>query len=109
MQVELLKLLEANDLIMTDCSACASSIKVMMDVQNLINHYDFDRVIVLTVEDQVSNLALEFFGEAKAILSEEEAKTIKPSAFDNKNYGFYVGQGAALQCLCQNGLWITMG
>ena len=86
----------ANDLIMTDCSACASSVKVMMDVHNLINYYDFDRVIVLTVEDQVSNLALEFFGEAKAILSEEEAKTIKPSAFDSKNYGFHVGQGAAL-------------
>lgn len=83
----------ANDMIMTDSSACASSLKVMMDVENLIKHYDFDRVIVLAVEDQVANSTLDFFGESKAILTEEG---IKPSAFDNKNYGFYVGQGAAL-------------
>lgn len=83
------------DLVTTDSSACASSLKVMMDVQNLINFYDFDRVIVLSVEDSVSNLTLEFFGESKAVLSaKDEEDGTKPSAFDNKNEGFYVGQGA---------------
>ena len=83
----------ASDMVITDSSACASSLKVMMDVQNLINHYGFDRVIVLAVEDQIANSTLDFFGESKAILTEEG---IKPSAFDKVNYGFYVGQGAAL-------------
>jgi 3-oxoacyl-[acyl-carrier-protein] synthase-1 len=85
------------DSITTDSSACASSLKVLMDVQVLINHYGFDRVIVLTVEDGVSNAVLEFFGESRAVLTaKDEESGIKPSAFDSKNGGFYVGQGAAL-------------
>jgi len=86
------------DMITTDSSACASSLKVMMDVEVLIKHYDFDRVIVLTVEDGVSNAVLEFFGQAQAVLTakDEQATGKKPSAFDSKNGGFYVGQGAAL-------------
>jgi 3-oxoacyl-[acyl-carrier-protein] synthase II len=83
-------------MVTTDSSACASGLKVLMDVQTLIKNYGYNRVIVLAVEDQVANSTLDFFGESKAILSEEEAKTIKPSAFDKTNYGFYVGQGAAL-------------
>ena len=65
----------------------------MMDVQVLMDYYNYDRVVVLAVEDQIANSTLDFFGESKAILTEEG---IKPSAFDSKNYGFYVGQGAAL-------------
>jgi 3-oxoacyl-(acyl-carrier-protein) synthase len=86
----------ATDHIVTDSSACASSLKVMMDVQTLIKHYGFDRVVVLSFEDAVSNLVLEFFGEAKACLTKkrEDEEGIKPSAFDAKNQGFYVGQGA---------------
>lgn len=86
----------ACDHVVTDSSACASSLKAMMDVQTLIKFYGFDRVIVLTVEDGVSNAVLEFFGEARATLSakDEEAGTLA-SAFDSKNYGFHVGQGAA--------------
>lgn len=86
------------DMITTDASACASSLKVMMDVETLIKHYDFDRVIVFTVEDGVSNAVLEFFGQSQAVLTaKDEAYTgKKPSAFDAKNGGFYVGQGAAL-------------
>jgi 3-oxoacyl-[acyl-carrier-protein] synthase-1 len=83
----------ANDMIITDSSACASSLKVMMDVQVLIQHYGFDRVVVLAVEDQITNSTLDFFGESKAILTDDN---YKPSAFDSKNYGFYVGQGAAM-------------
>lgn len=86
------------DTIATDSTACASSLKVMMDVQTLFKMYNFDRVIVLTVEDQVNNLSLEFFGESGACLTEKlaERDNVVPSAFDSKNYGFYVGQGAAL-------------
>lgn len=84
------------DSVTTDSSACASSLKIMMDVQNLINYYDFDRVIVLSVEDGVSNLVLEFFGETKASLTEKQEQSgIKPSAFDSVNFGFRLGQGAA--------------
>lgn len=86
-----------SEYIVTDSSACASSLKVMMDVKNLIKNYGFSRVIVLAVEDQVSNSVLEFFGETKAVLThDEELKTgVLPSAFDCENHGFYVGQGAA--------------
>ena len=91
------QLLGITDQVTTDSSACASSLKVMMDVYNLIKYYGFDRVVVLTVEDPVSNSVLEFFGEAKASLSHEEEKSgILPSAFDSHNYGFHVGQGAAI-------------
>lgn len=84
------------DMVMTDASACASSLKVLMDVTTLIKHYDYHRVIVLTVEDGVSNAVLEFFGESRAVLTQkQEDAGVKPSAFDSTNYGFRVGQGAA--------------
>jgi 3-oxoacyl-(acyl-carrier-protein) synthase len=81
----------------TDASACASSLKSLMDVQNLIDRYGFERVIVLSVEDAVSNSVLEFFGEAQAsLLWKDEQTGILPSAFDEVNRGFHVGQGAVL-------------
>lgn len=87
----------AVDHIVTDSSACASSMKVLMDVQTLMRFYGFKRVIVLAFEDAVSNLVLDFFGESQASLSQKEDEMgIKPSAFDDANYGFHVGQGAVL-------------
>jgi 3-oxoacyl-(acyl-carrier-protein) synthase len=69
----------------------------MMDVQTLMKFYGFERVIVLTVEDGITNPVLEFFGDAKAVLTEkQEQEGIKPSAFDSTNFGFRIGQGAAL-------------
>ena len=84
------------DHISTDATACASSLKVLMDAQNLLQHYGFDRVIVLSGEDGVSVQSLEFFGDARASLLLENEANRKPSAFDSKNYGFHVGQGAVL-------------
>lgn len=85
------------DLVMVDASACVSSLKVLQDVDMLIKHRGFDRVIVLSVEDPVSNTVLEMFGETKASLTEiDELMGIKPSAFDGINYGFHLGQGAVL-------------
>ena len=89
--------LGAHDLIQTDATACVSSLKVLMDVQVLMRHYEFDRVIVLSVEDAVSDSVLEFFGESGASLTlKQEQEGVVPSAFDEKNRGFYVGQGAVL-------------
>lgn len=85
----------AEDMIITDASACASSLKVMMNVQEMFNLYQFDRVIVLSLEDAVSNLVLKFFGEAKASNTKEiEESGVLPSAFDDINHGFNLGQGA---------------
>lgn len=85
------------DLIMTDASACASSLHVLTKVRELVAMYGFQRVIVLSVEDAVSNSVLDFFGETKASLSlEEYQQGIRPSAFDSTNYGFHIGQGAVL-------------
>jgi 3-oxoacyl-(acyl-carrier-protein) synthase len=87
----------ANDMVITDASACSSSLKVMMNVRELFGMYGFDRVIVLTLEDAVSNPVLKFFGESKACLTkEQEDQGILPSAFDDVNFGFNIGQGAAL-------------
>jgi len=85
-----------HDHVSTDASACASSLKVLMDMQNLMFHYGFDRVIVLSGEDSVCIPSLEFFGDAKACLLLEDEDKRKPSAFDDVNHGFHVGQGAAL-------------
>ncbi len=88
-------LLKADEHVAADASACASSLKTMMDVQTLLRFYGFTRVVVLAVEDAVSNLVLDFFGETKACLTlkgEETGK--KPSAFDAVNGQFHVGQGA---------------
>lgn len=86
----------ASDHIVTDSTACASSLKALMDVQTLLKYYGFTRVVVLSVEDAVSNLVLEFFGETKACLTakREAEEGILPSAFDSKNGSFHVGQGA---------------
>lgn len=85
----------AQDLVTTDASACASSLRVMMQVRELIEYYNFKRVIVLSLEDAVSNLVLNFFGETTASLSEtEELLGMLPSAFDSINGKFHVAQGA---------------
>jgi 3-oxoacyl-(acyl-carrier-protein) synthase len=88
---------EAYDYVATDASACASGIKCMMDAKNLIDNLGFDRIIILAVEDQTSKLTLEFFGQSGAnLLTKDEEKGAVPSAFDSKNGGFILGQGAAV-------------
>lgn len=87
------------DFVSTDASACASSIKVLMEAQNLMHNFGFDRMIILGVEDAVNNSTLEFFGHAKASLLFKDEETMKPSAFDSVHSGFHVGQGAAVAIL----------
>jgi 3-oxoacyl-(acyl-carrier-protein) synthase len=84
------------DYVSTDATACASSLKVLMEVKNLMENFGFDRMVVLAMEDPVSNGALEFFGEAHANLLAGDDESTLPSAFDSGNGGFHVGQGAAL-------------
>lgn len=87
----------AYDYVTTDASACASSIKCMMDAKNLIDNMGFDRVIILALEDQTAKMTLEFFGQMKANISiADEEKGAIPSAFDSKNQGFILGHGAAV-------------
>jgi 3-oxoacyl-[acyl-carrier-protein] synthase-1 len=81
----------AQDLVITDASACASSLKVMMQVRELIGYYGFKRVVVLSLEDSINNLVLSFFGETGACLMDNN---VKPSAFDKVNHSFHIGQGA---------------
>jgi 3-oxoacyl-(acyl-carrier-protein) synthase len=69
----------------------------IMVVQTMIQFYSYNRVIVLSLEDAVTNAVLEFFGESQACLTKKDEDTgIKPSAFDSHNHGFHVGQGAVL-------------
>ena len=83
------------DYVSTDASACASSLKVLMEVQNLMGNFGFTRVVVVAVED-VNNTTIEFFGHAQASLLLKNEDKIKPSAFDPVNAGFNIGQGSAL-------------
>ena len=84
-----------HDHVSTDASACASSLHVLMNMQTLMDNYGFDRVIVFSGEDSVNNLVLEFFGEAGASLQYKDQRVV-PSAFDDKNQGFHIGQGAVV-------------
>ena len=87
----------ATDMVVTDSSACASSLKVLMDAQTLIKMYGFDRVVVLATEDQVNDTTLKFFGEMQATVSEaQELAGQKASAFDDTNFGFNIAQGSVL-------------
>lgn len=88
--------LGVTDYCSTDASACASSIKVLMEVQNLMCNFGFTRMIVLAVEDQVNNSTLEFFGRSDASLLLKQEEKTKPSAFDPVHNGFNLGQGGAL-------------
>jgi len=86
-----------SDYVSTDASACGSSLKVLMEVENLMEHFGFQRVVVLSLEDAVSNASLEFFGQAKASIQYVEGEEERvSSAFDNVNSGFHIGQGAVL-------------
>jgi 3-oxoacyl-(acyl-carrier-protein) synthase len=88
------------DYVATDATACVSSLKVLMDCL-MLEQFGYTRFYIVATEDQVSNTTLEFFGEAKASLTKEreDSEKIVPSAFDGKNGGFYVGQGAAFAVL----------
>tara|TARA_R110000803_G_scaffold89090_3_gene156209 strand:+ start:1651 stop:2763 length:1113 start_codon:yes stop_codon:yes gene_type:complete len=85
-----------HDHVSTDASACASSLHVLMNMQTLMDNHGFDRVIVFSGEDSVNNLVLEFFGEAGASLQYKDEGERQPSAFDNQNRGFHIGQGAVV-------------
>lgn len=89
--------LAATGHISTDTSACASSMKALMDAFHLIQHHGFESVGIVAVEDQVSLGILEFFGDMGICLSQDELEQgICPSAFDSHNKGFLIAQGAAL-------------
>jgi 3-oxoacyl-(acyl-carrier-protein) synthase len=89
------------DNIATDASACISSFKSLFDAQVLLEHYGYDRAIIIALEEQTTNPLLEFFGSSGATLTKKrmDAEGIVPSAFDSKNGGFFLGHGAAFVVL----------
>jgi len=88
------------DYISTDATACVSSLKALQDCL-MLEQFGYTRFVILSVEDAVSNSVLEFFGDSGACLTKkrEDEERIVPSAFDSKNGGFYVGQGAVFAVL----------
>lgn len=87
----------ATDMVIIDSSACSSSLKVLMDAQMLATLHGIERFVILSVEDQVNETVMKFFGELQAVVSkEQEENGLRSSAFDSVNYGFNVGQGAVL-------------
>ena len=70
-------------------------------------NYGFDRVIVFSGEDSVNNLVLEFFGEAGASLQYKDEGERQPSAFDDHNQGFNIGQGAVIAVFEKNHAGMT--
>lgn len=74
--------------ISVDHSACASSLFVLEEAKYLLEHRGFGRVIVLAVEDAVCGMSMNFFAHAGV------QPTPRVSAFDTKNFGFHLGQGA---------------
>ncbi len=84
------------EVIATDATACASSMKALWDAWAMIKMRRIDRAIVVACEEQTTNMMLEFFGkEGVALTAEQEAAGKKPSAFDPVNGGFRIGNGAA--------------
>jgi 3-oxoacyl-(acyl-carrier-protein) synthase len=88
------------DYIATDATACVSSLKVLQDCL-MLEQFGYTRFVILSVEDAVTNSVLEFFGDSGACLTKkrEDEERIVPSAFDDHNGGFYVGQGAVFAVL----------
>lgn len=88
------------DYITTDATACVSSLKVLQDCL-MLEQFGYTRFVILSVEDAVSNSVLEFFGDSGACLTKkrEDETSALPSAFDRRNGGFYVGQGAVFAVL----------
>ena len=88
------------DSVTTDSSACASSLKVLMDAQMMATLYGFERFIILAVEDQVNETVQKFFGELQATISKDQEEAgLLPSAFDAVNYGFNIAQGSVCAVL----------
>lgn len=79
----------------TDATACISNLKALDEATKLIKYEGFDRVLILSIEDCPNAHFLDFFGRSGAslTLATEEKFGVSPSAFDVKNYGFYLGQG----------------
>lgn len=94
------QVLGATGHISTDTSACASSMKALMDAIHLVQRHGFESVGIVSVEDQVSLSILEFFGDMGICLSQTDLdQGLRPSAFDSHNKGFLIAQGAALAWL----------
>jgi 3-oxoacyl-(acyl-carrier-protein) synthase len=86
--------------IVTDASACASSLVALHHARMMIEFEGFHEVAILAVENQVCFSTLDFFMSFGAIPTYEQINSgFLPSAFDSINHGFLLGQGAAFVTL----------
>ncbi len=87
-------------LVLSDSSACASSLVATDMAQNLLVSGRFDEVAILAVENQVCFSTVDFFMGYGACLTAAQIDSGQlPTAFDSKNKGFVLGQGAAFMRL----------
>lgn len=84
-----------HDYLTTDATACISGYKAFLEAELILNAGIADRVLIVGIDDQINPLVLELFGMLDAsITPSREEDGDKPSAFDDKNYGFRLGHGA---------------
>lgn len=83
-----------NDYIASDATACISSLKAMEDAVLHIKSGRLDRALVIGWDDQINTATLDTFGFTGASLTKKAYEGGKlPSAFDETNGGFFIGNG----------------
>jgi len=85
------------DYISTDSTSCVCSYNATFLAKALLDSGMLDRVLIVAVEDATSGDTIEFFSRygGNISLADEQAGKL-PSAFDEVNTGFRVGNGAGL-------------
>jgi 3-oxoacyl-(acyl-carrier-protein) synthase len=85
------------DYVSTDSTSCVCAYNATFLAKALLDANVLDRVLIIAVEDATSGDTIEFFSKYGGNISlkdEEEGKA--PSAFDETNTGFRVGNGAGM-------------
>lgn len=90
-----------HDYVMTDSTACISSANALTLANMLIKSGRLDRVLIVSLENPIYTPTSEFFTKTGACLTaqDEYGDKIQPSAFDDINYGFNLGQGCGLMLI----------
>jgi len=85
------------DYISTDSTSCVCAYNATFLAKALLDSGMLDRVLIIAVEDATSGDTIEFFSKYGGNISvADEAVGKLPSAFDDINTGFRVGNGAGL-------------
>ena len=80
----------------SDATACISSLKIIDDAILQIQSGRLDRALLIGWDDTINSATLDVFGFTGASLTKKQYDSgILPSAFDNINGGFFIGNGVA--------------